>query len=38
MNETTDGQAYTALAYDAGNINSIYAKIAEDIHIRLTQH
>jgi hypothetical protein len=38
MNETTDGQAYTALAYDAGKINDIYAKIAEDIHIRLTQH
>lgn len=38
MNITTGGQGYTALAYDATAINSIYAKIAQDIHIRLTSN
>jgi Flp pilus assembly protein TadG len=38
MNITTGGQAYTALAYDATAINSIYAKIAQDIRIRLTNN
>ena len=36
MNDTTGGQSYYALAYNASDINSIYATIAQDIHIKLT--
>lgn len=36
MNDTTGGQSFYALAYNANDINSIYANIAQDIHIKLT--
>lgn len=36
MNDTTGGQSFYALAYNANDISSIYAQIAQDIHIKLT--